>query len=200
MEGKGAERGNFFLFLSFSSWKDKVRRQVFKIKCHMCDCLWYRVTSLTHWLFFSHNPHIKASTYFCDHTCSSEDNLAEQKKKDEKHLHIAVVTGESAVASRLLHPSQILHWASNVSLLPQGSASVTLLPSFLYALPVFKSESAHKQNDKLGQPAFPFCYIRRLSVCVSPWQPARLRPAPCQRGGWWSHVERRELTFLTRTL
>lgn len=91
------------------------------------------------------------------------------------------------------HPIYFIHHKSSTGALMclycHREALHWFHPLFLFALPVFKSESAaHKQDDKLGQPAFPFCYIRRLSVCVSPWQPAKLRPAPCQRGGWWSHV------------
>lgn len=38
---------------------------------------------------------------------------------------------------------------------------------FFFALPVIKSESAHKQNDKLGQPALPSATLGvSVSVCL----------------------------------
>lgn len=82
----------------------------------------------------------------------------------------AVKTRESAAAflhHLLLHLAKIIYLASNVSLLLPGSATVTLIPLFLlfFALPAFKSESALKQNDKLGPAAFPSATLD-VSVAV----------------------------------
>lgn len=87
----------------------------------------------------------------------------------QKMTSKAVKTRESAAAflhRLLLHLAKIIYLASNVSLLLPGSTTVTLIPLFLFfPLPVFKSESALKQNDKLGPAAFPSAALD-VSVAV----------------------------------